>query len=224
MRRVTVSNTSMHWSGYFPTVVSPLSMMASACSKTAFATSVISARVGIGFVIMLSSRCVATITGRPISWHFLTMRRWMIGSSSYGHSMPRSPRATITPSEARAMASKWSTANWCSILAMSLGWCGEPATSARSCAMSSGSRTKLSAMRSTPTSSPSFTSALSLSVNAGSETRTPGRLMWRRLPICPSVSTSHTTRVADLERMRIRSSPLSTISVLPTSTSAANPS
>src|SRR6266700_1804811 len=53
------SKTSMHLSGYLPTVVSPLSMMASACSKTAFATSVTSARVGMGDSIMLSSQRVA---------------------------------------------------------------------------------------------------------------------------------------------------------------------
>ena len=38
-------------------------MMASACSKTALATSVTSARVGMGDSIMLSSMCVATMTG-----------------------------------------------------------------------------------------------------------------------------------------------------------------
>ena len=52
-----------HSTGYFPTVVSPLSMIASACSNTAFATSVTSARVGIGFEIIDSSMCVATMTG-----------------------------------------------------------------------------------------------------------------------------------------------------------------
>ena len=46
-------------------VVSPLNMIASACSKTALATSVISARVGNGFVIIDSSIWVATMTGLP---------------------------------------------------------------------------------------------------------------------------------------------------------------
>ena len=36
-------------------VVSPLNMIASACSKTALATSLISARVGTGFSIIDSS-------------------------------------------------------------------------------------------------------------------------------------------------------------------------
>ena len=68
-------------------------MMASACSKTAFATSVTSARVGSGFSIIDSSIWVATMTGLPIRRQRFTIRRWMIGSSSIGHSIPRSPRA-----------------------------------------------------------------------------------------------------------------------------------
>jgi len=50
-RRAIRSNTSMHFSGYLPTVVSPLNMIASASSNTAFDTSVTSARVGIGALI-----------------------------------------------------------------------------------------------------------------------------------------------------------------------------
>ena len=82
MRAVMRSNTSMHLSGNFPTVVSPLSMIASTCSNTALATSVTSARVGIGALIMLSSMCVATMTGLPKCRHVLTIRRWTIGNSS----------------------------------------------------------------------------------------------------------------------------------------------
>ncbi len=45
--------------GYSPTLVSPDSMTASAPSSTAFATSEVSARVGIGDEIIDSSICVA---------------------------------------------------------------------------------------------------------------------------------------------------------------------
>ena len=82
MRVAMRSNTSMHLSGYLPTVVSPLNMMASVSSKMALETSVTSARVGIGASIMLSSMCVATMTGRPMRKQVLTMRRWTMGSSS----------------------------------------------------------------------------------------------------------------------------------------------
>ena len=57
-------------SGYLPAAVSAESMIASVPSKMAFATSLASARVGRGFKIMLSSICVAVMTGLPASWHF----------------------------------------------------------------------------------------------------------------------------------------------------------
>ena len=47
--------------------VSAESISASVPSNTALATSLTSARVGAGDVIMLSSICVAVITGTPIS-------------------------------------------------------------------------------------------------------------------------------------------------------------
>ena len=50
-------------------------MIASACSKTALAMSVISARVGTGFSTIDSSMCVATMTGLPKRMQRFTMRR-----------------------------------------------------------------------------------------------------------------------------------------------------
>ena len=82
IRRVSVGSmvltmffiTSTHSSGYLPVVVSPESMTASARSRTAFETSEISARVGIGARIIDSSRCVAMMTGLPWTRHRSTMR------------------------------------------------------------------------------------------------------------------------------------------------------
>jgi hypothetical protein len=51
--------------GFLPFAVSPLSITASAPSSTADATSTHSARVGRAFVVMLSSICVAQMTGLP---------------------------------------------------------------------------------------------------------------------------------------------------------------
>ena len=51
--------------GYLPAALSADSMMASAPSNTAVATSETSARVGTGAVIIDSSICVATTTGLP---------------------------------------------------------------------------------------------------------------------------------------------------------------
>ena len=53
------------WTGKLPAAVSPDSMTQSVPSSTALATSVASARVGRGFLIMLSSIWVAVMTGLP---------------------------------------------------------------------------------------------------------------------------------------------------------------
>lgn len=42
----------------------------------------------------------------------------MMGSCSNGHSIPRSPRATIRPSDSLTMASRFEIADWSSILAI----------------------------------------------------------------------------------------------------------
>ena len=63
MAQLMLFMTSMHLIGYFPIVVSAESMIASAFSLTALATSETSARVGSGELIIDSSICVATITG-----------------------------------------------------------------------------------------------------------------------------------------------------------------
>lgn len=57
--------TCTAWTGKLPAAVSPDNMTQSVPSSTALATSVASARVGRGFLIMLSSICVAVITGLP---------------------------------------------------------------------------------------------------------------------------------------------------------------
>ncbi len=59
------------WITYFPWAVSPESIMASAPSRTAIAISDTSARVGVGWLIILSSMLLATITGFPIALHDL---------------------------------------------------------------------------------------------------------------------------------------------------------
>ena len=84
--------------GRRPIAVSADSINASVPSNTALATSLTSARVGDGAVIMLSSICVAVMTGTPNStqWRMIGFCRW--GTSSSGHSMPRSPRATMIAS------------------------------------------------------------------------------------------------------------------------------
>ena len=67
--------------GKLPPAVSPLSMTASAPSSTALATSLHSALVGLGFDVIDSNICVATMTGMPCSLATLMMRFWAIGTS-----------------------------------------------------------------------------------------------------------------------------------------------
>ena len=101
--------------------VSAESMTASVPSKTALATSVTSARVGVGAEIMLSSICVAVITGTPAVTHerMIVFCRW--GRSSRGQEIPRSPRATITASARSRSVGRQATAAAVSILATRRG-------------------------------------------------------------------------------------------------------
>mmetsp|Transcript_10292 Transcript_10292/g.42559 ORF Transcript_10292/g.42559 Transcript_10292/m.42559 type:complete len:285 (+) Transcript_10292:749-1603(+) len=91
--------------GYAPAAVSPESMTQSVPSRTALATSVASARVGRGAPVMDSSIWVAVMTGLPASLQRLIMRFCARKICSRWISMPRSPRATMTPSDSRTMSS-----------------------------------------------------------------------------------------------------------------------
>ena len=82
--------------GYLPILVSPESMTASAPSYIALATSVTSALVGVGFSIIDSRRCVATIDLLPCFAVEYIILLWILGKSARSVSIPRSPLATIT--------------------------------------------------------------------------------------------------------------------------------
>ena len=96
--------------------------MASAPSKMALPTSETSARVGRGFVVIDSSICVATMTGLPTALHLRMIFFWMTGTSSAGTSTPRSPRATMMPSETARISSKLLTPARFSIFGMISMW------------------------------------------------------------------------------------------------------
>ena len=133
--------------GYLPTADSADSITASAPSNTAVATSDTSARVGTGEEIMLSSICVATTTGLPAARALLTICFCRPGTRSTGISTPRSPRATIRPSECGDDASRSVIAAGFSILAISAApW----PTSWRASCTSSPRCTNDSATQSTP--------------------------------------------------------------------------
>ena len=95
--------------------------MQSVPSRMALATSVASARVGRRLVVMDSSICVAVMTGLPALLALAMICFWITAICSIGTSTPRSPRATMMPSAACRISSRWSSASERSILAMMKG-------------------------------------------------------------------------------------------------------
>ena len=174
--RMILFMVSITISGYSPTDVSPLSITASAPSKTEFATSFTSARVGRGEVIILSSICVATITGLEAARHFLAIIFCNNGTCSIGISTPRSPLATITPSVASIISSILSTASGFSILAITLAVLSLLAIILFSSIISSAERTNESPIHSTSLLNAKSRFAKSSSVKLGIETFVFGRL------------------------------------------------
>ena len=166
--RAIVRTVSM---GYSPTLVSPESITASAPSSTALATSEASARVGAGLLIIDSSIWVATITGLALRRAFSTTRFCRNGTSSSGHSTPRSPRATMKPSKALTISSRFSMACGFSILAITGSRTPSSRMIARTSSTSAAERTKDSAMKSTVRCSPQRRSSMSFSDIAGTLTR-----------------------------------------------------
>ena len=188
--RTISSITSTARMGYLPAAVSPDSMTASEPSKTAFATSLASARVGRGLSIIDSSIWVAVMTGLEASRHARIRRFCTIGTSCIGISMPRSPRATITPSESSRMAPKSSTASGFSIFdTTGVAWPASAMRRLRS-ATSAARRTNESATRSTCWLRPKARSSRSFVVRLGRELLIWGRLTPLRLRIGPPTTTS----------------------------------
>ena len=83
----------------------------------ALATSVDSARVGRGLLIIDSNICVAVITIFARRFAAVMIFFWAIGTTSGDISIPKSPRATITPFAESMIASKFSSASGLSNLA-----------------------------------------------------------------------------------------------------------
>ena len=128
-----------------PDAVSPDSISASVPSSTAFATSDASARLGRGCTIIDSSIWVAVMTILPCALVRLISRFCTSGTFSGPSSTPRSPRATIVPSDAAMISSRRSSACGFSILAIT-GMCWPSAVSRRLASItSSGRRTNDSA-------------------------------------------------------------------------------
>mmetsp|Transcript_16763 Transcript_16763/g.40078 ORF Transcript_16763/g.40078 Transcript_16763/m.40078 type:complete len:251 (-) Transcript_16763:628-1380(-) len=192
--------------GYVPAAVSPLSITASAPSRTAVPTSVTSALVGRGFLCILSNICVATITGFPLALHFSTIIFWAANTFRNGISTPRSPLATMIPSLSARISSKLSTPSLLSILLMTRGrrGRGDPSVGSGISAIERSRkaftertfpsvRMNEAATKSAPTSQLHFKSRLSLSVRAGRSSSVFGRLTPLFFLIGPEFNATHVT-------------------------------
>ena len=174
-------------------LVSAESIRASAPSRTALATSDASALVGRFRSTIDSSISVATITGLACRRHRPMACFCTSGTRSRAVSTPRSPRATMMPSNASITASSRSRASGRSSLAMTGTRMPSASITDRTAAASAGDRTKERATRSTPSRRAKRRSSMSLSVRGGALTATPGRFMplWSR--IVPPRVTTHST-------------------------------
>ena len=209
MIRFMISTDS---TGYRPAAVSAESITTSAPSYTAVATSDASARVGTGELTIDSSIWVATTTGLPVSRHARTIRRCAVGMVSGGISTPRSPRATMTASNAFTMESSASRAAGFSSFAITRH---RPPTSARSSSASAARCTNESAIQSTPSSRPRAASRRSLSDIAESGRTTPGTFTPLRSESSPPTTTSVSAKSAPCATTFSRRRPSSTSRVVP---------
>ena len=197
-------------------------MTASAPSRTAFATSDASARVGRGLTIIESSIWVATITGFAFSRHRWIARFCTSGTRSSGISTPRSPRATISPSKASTTASMSSTASGFSSFAITGTRCPTRSMTAWTRSMSAGDRTKESATRSTPRPRANSRSAMSFADSAGTEMSMPGSDRPLLSDTVPPTVTVHTTSGPSTATTSSPTRPSSTSSRSPGFASAAS--
>mmetsp|Transcript_26520 Transcript_26520/g.44332 ORF Transcript_26520/g.44332 Transcript_26520/m.44332 type:complete len:389 (+) Transcript_26520:437-1603(+) len=234
--------------GYLPCADSPESITQSAPSNTALATSVHSARVGLGFFCMLSIICVATMTGLPAWLHRRTISFCTLAMLSIGISTAKSPRATMIPSLTSRMLSKFTSDSTFSILEMMWGtWrsCGNPSGPlppapvapllgkssrnvssqySRISVISFGERTNDAAIKSTLCCRPQRMSSLSLWDMGGSNTGKPGRFTPFLLPRTPVFITSAVTSPfsKSISTARNSTAPSSSKMELPTSTVSSN--
>ena len=209
--------------GQAPAAVSAESITASVPSITELATSSTSARVGSGLSTIDCSIWVAVIT--TLFWASDSRMIFFCrpGSSASPISTPRSPRATITTSEASTISTRFSIASVRSILdtsAASLPWAR---AMARASFMSWALRQKDTAMKSTPILAAIPISSLSRSVSAPSDRPPPCLFRPLRSDSTPSLSTLHTMRSPCTSTTCSCIRPSSSSSTSPAATSPGRP-
>ena len=158
---------------------------------------------------MESSICVAVITCFPTCTAMAISLFCTDGTSSSAISTPRSPRATISPSETARISSILSSACRHSIFAMICVFALQAFRISLICKISSFVLTKDAAIKSNPCSAAYWMSALSFSDKNGILSFAPGRLTPLRSEICPSLSTLQTISVSVTCSVRKATSPSS---------------
>ena len=180
----------------------------------AVATSDTSARVGIGESIIDSSIWVATITGLAAARHLRTMRFCIGGTFCTGSSTPRSPRATIIPSDTVKISSKFSIAAGFSILEITAA---RPAINAFASVTSLGRCTNDNANQSTPNSQTNSRSLRSFCDSAARGRTTSGTFTPLWLEITPPAITLHLAKSVPNSSTKRRIFPSFTSRCAPTS-------
>src|SRR5450432_2225878 len=153
-------------SGCLPAAVSCDSITASVPSSTALATSSTSARVGIGDSTIDCIICVAVITTLLRARVSRMIFFCMPGNSASPISTPRSPRATITASDASMISASAAIASARSIFATSAALPPAARMSWRLSSMSAALLANDTARKSTPSFAARRMSSLSLSASA----------------------------------------------------------
>mmetsp|Transcript_454 Transcript_454/g.1093 ORF Transcript_454/g.1093 Transcript_454/m.1093 type:complete len:202 (+) Transcript_454:2609-3214(+) len=198
-------------------------MTQSVPSKTALATSLASARVGRGLWIMDSSISVAVMTNFPAKLQSLIRRFCTEHTRSRGISTPRSPLATMIPSETFIMDRMLFRASWFSILAITcIPFSTTPGIS-RTCTIPAAALVNEWAMYSILCSTANSISRLSFSVRCGRSIGQPGTLTPLLLLMGPPIITLVCTSpvAASISRVMNERRPSSTRITSPTSTVSA---
>ena len=172
----------------------------------AVATSETSARVGTGAWIIDSSIWVAITTGLPARRASRVICFCRLGTRSSGNSTPRSPRATISASDASMMSARRSIACGFSILAITEA---RPRIMRLASLTSSARCTKESAIQSMPVVTAASRSSRSFGVMAETGKSVSGRLTPLRSDILPPITTRVTARSAEVSSAISRTLPSS---------------
>eukprot|EP01139_Manchomonas_bermudensis_P026267 Amastigsp_a849353_34.p3 type:complete len:234 gc:universal Amastigsp_a849353_34:617-1318(+) len=160
------------------------------------------------------------MTGLPATLHFQIIAFCSLHTCSMGISTPRSPRATMIPSETSRISSKFVMPWRDSIFEMILMPASRTPGTERTASTFAALRMNDAAIMSTSIRTPNSMSALSFSVTAGRSTSFPGRLTPLLSPSSPELPISQRTASPAISRTMSEMRPSSTRMTSPGTTVA----